>query len=187
MIVLKFATAAVAQLRTGSLQLVRCDMLQAHSLAAGPDYVPHNILRDAFPPHLSRTGECVRGQCPEFYPALHAATGRQVCVRRRGDTASCIALPPHSGATAREKKSPEPARPDRGCGWFAGSSLVSRRREILAISQVVDVAEHRWSRRQVLRLGEQRVKNIVPGWRLIDDVVAAFERARVVSRVVQAD
>ncbi len=54
---LKLATARVAQLRTGSPQVVRSDMLQARSLAAGLDYVPHNILRDAFPPYLSRPGD----------------------------------------------------------------------------------------------------------------------------------
>ena len=32
-------------------------MLQARSLAAGLDYVPHNILRDAFSPYLSRSGD----------------------------------------------------------------------------------------------------------------------------------
>ena len=32
-------------------------MLQARSLAATLDYVPHDILRDAFPPHLSRSGD----------------------------------------------------------------------------------------------------------------------------------
>ncbi len=53
---LQFTPTAVAQLRTGSPQVVRCNMLQARSLAAGLDYVPHNILRDAFPPHLSRPG-----------------------------------------------------------------------------------------------------------------------------------
>jgi len=54
---LKLATAAVAQLRTSSPQIVRCDMLQARSLAAGLNYVPHDILRDAFPPYLSRPGD----------------------------------------------------------------------------------------------------------------------------------
>jgi hypothetical protein len=54
---LKLATAAVAQLRTGSPQVMRCNMLQARSLAAGLDYVPHDILRDAFPPYLSRPGD----------------------------------------------------------------------------------------------------------------------------------
>src|SRR5713226_10100791 len=49
---LQFATAAVAQLRTGSPQVMRCNMLQARSLAAGLNYVPHDILRDAFPPYL---------------------------------------------------------------------------------------------------------------------------------------
>ena len=31
-------------------------MLQTRSLAAAFDYVPHDILRNAFPPHLSRSG-----------------------------------------------------------------------------------------------------------------------------------
>src|SRR6202140_943998 len=53
---LQFATAAVAQLRAGSPQIMRCNVLQPGSLAAGLDYVPHDILRDAFPPHLSRSG-----------------------------------------------------------------------------------------------------------------------------------
>ena len=35
---------------------MRRNMLQAGSLTAGLDYVPHDILRDAFPPHLSRSG-----------------------------------------------------------------------------------------------------------------------------------
>jgi hypothetical protein len=54
---LQLATARVAQLRTGSPQVMRCNMLQARSLAAGLYYVPHDILRDAFPPHLSRSGD----------------------------------------------------------------------------------------------------------------------------------
>ena len=41
---LKFSPAAVAQLRTGSPQVVRCDMLQARSLTAGLDHVPDHIL-----------------------------------------------------------------------------------------------------------------------------------------------
>jgi hypothetical protein len=53
---LQLATARVAQLRTGSPQVVWCDMLQARSLAATLDYVPHEILRDAFSPHLSGAG-----------------------------------------------------------------------------------------------------------------------------------
>ena len=54
---LKLTPAAVAQIRTRSPQVVRCSMLQACSLAAGLDHVPHDILRDAFPPHLSRPGD----------------------------------------------------------------------------------------------------------------------------------
>ena len=47
---LQFATAAVAQLRTGSPQVMRCNMLQAR-------YVPHDILRDVFPQHFSCSGD----------------------------------------------------------------------------------------------------------------------------------
>jgi len=54
---LQFATARVAQLRTGSPQIVRCNMLQARSLAARLHDVPNNILRDAFSPYLSRPGD----------------------------------------------------------------------------------------------------------------------------------
>jgi hypothetical protein len=54
---LQLATARVAQFRTGSPQVMRSNMLQARSLAATLDYVPHDILRDAFPPHLSRSGD----------------------------------------------------------------------------------------------------------------------------------
>jgi len=52
---LQLATARVAELRTGSPQVMRRNMLQARSLAATLDYVPHHILRDAFSPHLSRS------------------------------------------------------------------------------------------------------------------------------------
>jgi len=51
---LQLATATVAQFRAGSPQVMRRNMLQARSLAATLDYVPHDILRDAFSPHLSR-------------------------------------------------------------------------------------------------------------------------------------
>ena len=54
---LKLATARVAQLSAGSPQIMRCNMLQARSLAARLAYVPHDILRDAFPPHLSHPGD----------------------------------------------------------------------------------------------------------------------------------
>ena len=53
---LQLATATVAQFRAGSPQVMRRNMLQARSLAATLDYVPHDILRDAFSPHLSRPG-----------------------------------------------------------------------------------------------------------------------------------
>src|SRR4029077_6886691 len=54
---LTFSTARVAQLRAGSAQVMRRNMLQARSLAATLDHVPHYILRDAFSPHLSRPGD----------------------------------------------------------------------------------------------------------------------------------
>ena len=54
---LQLAATRVAQLRTGSPQVMRRNMLQARSLAATLDYVPHDILRDAFSPHLSRSGD----------------------------------------------------------------------------------------------------------------------------------
>ena len=44
----------MTQLRTGPPQVMGCDVLQARSPAAGPDHVPHDILRDASAPHLSR-------------------------------------------------------------------------------------------------------------------------------------
>jgi hypothetical protein len=53
---LQLATARVAQLRTSPPQVMRRNMLQARSLAATLDYVPHDILRDAFSPHVSRSG-----------------------------------------------------------------------------------------------------------------------------------
>src|SRR5437870_10817739 len=54
---LQFAPAAVAQLRAGSPQVVRCNVLQACSLAAGSDHVPDNVLREAAAPHLSPSGD----------------------------------------------------------------------------------------------------------------------------------
>src|SRR5512132_266268 len=79
------------------------------------------------------------------------------------------------------KKSPDPLQ-DRGVGWL---SLV--RGEVLAISQVVDVAEHWRGRRQVLRIGEQRIEHVVTYRRLIHHVLAALECTRVVGRVEEAD
>jgi len=55
---LKLSAVRVAQLRTRSPEIMRRNMLQARSLAATLDYVPHDILRDAFSPHLSRSGNC---------------------------------------------------------------------------------------------------------------------------------
>jgi hypothetical protein len=76
---LKFATAAVAQLRTGSPQVVRCNMLQARFLAAASDYVPHNILRDAFAPHRSRPGDGSKN------PPLRDPSGHRPLIERHFD------------------------------------------------------------------------------------------------------
>jgi hypothetical protein len=77
---LQLAAAIVAQLGTGSPQVMRCNMLQACSLAATLDYVPHDILRDAFPPYLSPSSDGTKDpslrdlgrSCPlierRFYP-----------------------------------------------------------------------------------------------------------------------
>jgi hypothetical protein len=53
----QLSSSVMTQLRTGPPQIVRCNMLQARSLTAGLDYVPHNILRHPFPPYLSRPGD----------------------------------------------------------------------------------------------------------------------------------
>src|SRR6266849_515297 len=76
---LKFTTAAVAQLGTGSPQVVRCNMLQARFLAAASDYVPHNILRDAFAPHRSRPGDGSKN------PPLRDASGHRPLIERGFD------------------------------------------------------------------------------------------------------
>jgi len=52
---LQRSSAVMTQLRTGPPQVMGCDVLQARSPAAGPDHVPHDILRDAGAPHLSRS------------------------------------------------------------------------------------------------------------------------------------
>ena len=54
---LKLASTAVAQLRTGSPQIVGSNVLQARSLATGPHYIPHHVLRDALAPDLVSSGD----------------------------------------------------------------------------------------------------------------------------------
>jgi hypothetical protein len=54
---LKLAATAVAQLRTGSPQIVGSNVLQARSLATGPHYIPHHVLRDALAPCFVRSGD----------------------------------------------------------------------------------------------------------------------------------
>jgi hypothetical protein len=43
---LKFTATVVAQLRAGSAEIMRCNVLQASFLAAGSNHVPDNVLRD---------------------------------------------------------------------------------------------------------------------------------------------
>src|SRR5580704_11966864 len=54
---LLLTAAIVAQLRAGPPQVVRCNVLQACSLAAGSNHVPHDILREAAASHLSPPGD----------------------------------------------------------------------------------------------------------------------------------
>ena len=65
---LKLSAVRVAQLRAGSPQVMRCDMLEARSLAAGLDDVPHDILRDAFP-HTFPALATARKILPSVTPA----------------------------------------------------------------------------------------------------------------------
>ena len=76
---LQLATATVAQFRAGSPQVMRRNMLQARSLAATLDHVPHDILRDAFSPHLSRSGNCSKD------PSLRHAGGYDPLIECRFD------------------------------------------------------------------------------------------------------
>ena len=66
---LQFTTTVVAQLRAGSPQVVRRDVLQTHPLTTPPNHVKDYILRDALPPNLPRPGDCTE------YPSL-PDTGR---------------------------------------------------------------------------------------------------------------
>jgi hypothetical protein len=52
---LQLSSAVMTQLRAGPPQVVGCDVLQSRSPTAGPDHVPHDILRDSSAPHLSRS------------------------------------------------------------------------------------------------------------------------------------
>ncbi len=54
---LQLTAAIVAQLHAGPPQVVRRNVLQAGSLAAGSDHVPDNVLREAAAPHLSPSGD----------------------------------------------------------------------------------------------------------------------------------
>jgi len=49
----KLPASVVAELRTGPAQVVRRNVLQAHSLATSSDHVPDHVLRDASTPHFS--------------------------------------------------------------------------------------------------------------------------------------
>src|SRR5579864_4085264 len=54
---LQLSSTVMTQLRAGSPQIMRGNMLQARSLAAGSDHVPDNVLRDATTSDLSQPGD----------------------------------------------------------------------------------------------------------------------------------
>jgi len=76
---LQLTATVVAQLRAGPPQIVRCNVLQACSLATGSDHVPDNILREAATPHLSPSGDGSKdfaladpsGPCPLIESGFH--------------------------------------------------------------------------------------------------------------------
>ncbi len=73
---LQLPTAAVAELRTGSPQVVGSNVLQTRPLATGTDYIPHHILRNALTPSLVRSGDC-----PED-PSLGYSGGHRPLIER---------------------------------------------------------------------------------------------------------
>jgi hypothetical protein len=52
---LQLTTPIMAELRTSSPQIMRCDMLQSRPLATGSDHVPDHVLRNAVPPHSAQS------------------------------------------------------------------------------------------------------------------------------------
>jgi hypothetical protein len=90
---LQLSSTVMTQFRARAPQIMGCNMFQASSLAAGSDYVPDNVLRDAVAPYLSQSGDRSEdfafanpsGLCPliegGFYPIrnghgpLHAHSG----------------------------------------------------------------------------------------------------------------
>src|SRR5260370_18278897 len=76
---LKHTDAIVRQLRAGPPQVVRCNVLQACSLAAGSDPVPDNVLREAAAPPLPPSGDRSKdfalttpsGSCPLLESGFH--------------------------------------------------------------------------------------------------------------------
>ena len=76
---LQFISAIMAELSAGPPQVVRCNVLQACSLAAGPDNIPDNVLRDAAAPHLPPSSDRSEdfaltnpgGACPLIESCFH--------------------------------------------------------------------------------------------------------------------
>src|SRR5260370_30527951 len=76
---LKHTDAIVRQVRAAPRQVVRCNVLEACSLAAGSDHVPDNVLREAAAPHLSPSGDRSKdfaltnpgGSCPLLESGFH--------------------------------------------------------------------------------------------------------------------
>lgn len=89
---LQFTAAIMAELRAGPPQVVRCNVLQPCSLAAGSDHVPDNVLREASAPHLSPSGDRSKdfalinssGLCPLIESGFHPV--------RNGHSADVTAL-----------------------------------------------------------------------------------------------
>src|SRR5436853_6705066 len=75
----KLSSTVMTQLCTGPPQVVRCNVLQACSLAAGSDHVPGDVLREAAAPHLSPSGDRSKdfaltnpsGSCPLIESGFH--------------------------------------------------------------------------------------------------------------------
>jgi hypothetical protein len=76
---LQFTTTVVTQLRAGSPQVVRRDVLRTDPLTTGPNHVPDYILRDALPPNLPRPGDCTE------YPSLPNTTRSGPLIESRLD------------------------------------------------------------------------------------------------------
>jgi hypothetical protein len=75
----QLTSPVVTKFRAGTSQVVRGNVFQTCSLAAGSDYVPDNVLRQATAPHLSQSGHRSKdlslvhpsGSCPLIESSLY--------------------------------------------------------------------------------------------------------------------